>query len=175
MNLINLRGTYKNGEMHCKRLSDAIDVIPVRFAQDSVEAPKEDTRHYYHGTILTENNKMYVEVRGEKTTTDLGLKGLVDTTQCHIIGVITKIFPVRTTKKGKKLQDFLLCSHEQELKVVCFEPMPDFIKEGMCVEVNGRLQSREFYQKTTFEVQKKVIVEIALHDMKVLQDGQNQG
>lgn len=175
MNLINLRGTYKNGEMHCKRLSDAVDIIPVRFVGDLVEKPKEDTRHYYVGQVRAENNKMYVEIAGEKSTTDLGLKGLVDTTQCGLIGTITKIFPVRTTKKNRKLQDFLLCCHEEELKVVCFEPMPDFIQEGMTVEVNGRMQSREFYQKTTFEVVKKVCTEIALHNMKVIKDGQNQG
>ena len=80
------------------------------------------------------------------------------------------MYPVRVTKKGHKLQDMLVEADNQLVKVVAFEPCPDFITTGLNVRVRGRLQSRAFTQLTTFGTLSKVVYEVALKNLEIIQE-----
>ena len=59
------------------------------------------------------------------------------------------------------------------IKVVAFEPYPDFVKLGFLeVKVFGRLQERSFTQVKTFSTEERTVYEVALRHLKVIKNGQ---
>lgn len=169
MNTINIRGTFDaaTSSFHCHRLSDNVDIIPV--VQNPEALPLKDGKRYgFYGKIIREKDQVKV-VLGESYNIDsLGLAAAKDSTELKLGGEIVRIYPVRRTNKGKELQDFLIKSEGQILKVVCFEPCPDFIVPGVRVVLNGRLQSRDFIQATTFKKVERRVYEIALKNLEVI-------
>lgn len=166
MNKITLIGNFeeKSQTMVCKRLSSNYDTIPVSFP-DVVKAPNKNGEFKMEGMIINQKGNVFVEVYSVEET-----QGIQNTTQCELVGTIKKLYPVRVTKKGHKLQDILVEADEQAIKVVAFEPCPDFITTGLKVKVRGRLQSRAFTQFTTFGTLSKIVYEVALKNLEVIKD-----
>jgi hypothetical protein len=160
MNKLNITGIYQPDAevLICKRNSGVEDVFPVKLAAVTSELHNKEI--WLNGqvqpdhSILVEDGEAY----GVAETKDIGVNYI------EIEGTITKIFPVRTTKKDHKLQDLIV----DGLKVVAFEPCPDFIVEGIKVRIKGRYQSRTFTQKGTFGDIQKTVYEVALKNCEVL-------
>lgn len=176
MNNINLAGTYNKSAstMSCKRLSGNVDVIPVVIA-DGITV-KDGDRAFLTGKLCSDKEKFWVELdKLMPPPTTLG--DLLDRTDTEFSGIIKKVYPVRITKKDKKLQDFLVDTGNAVVKVVSFEPCPDFVVPGINVQIKGRLQSRTFTQKTTYDTIEKTVYEVALKRLEVIKpDGeQNKG
>lgn len=176
MNNINLAGTYNKSAstMSCKRLSGNVDVIPVVVA-DGVTV-KDGDRAFLVGKLCSDKDKFWVTLESlmppPKSTGDL-----LDRTDTEFSGTIKKVYPVRTTKKDKKLQDFLVETEGAVVKVVSFEPCPDYIVQGLQVQIKGRLQSRTFTQKTTYDTIEKTVYEVALKRLEVIkvEGNENKG
>lgn len=166
MNKITLIGNYDASQntMTCKRLSNNYDVIPVTFP-DVVKNPNKNGEFKFEGSIINQKGNVYVEVYNVEEA-----EGIVNSTACELKGTIKKLYPVRVTKKGHKLQDMLVEADNQLVKVVAFEPCPDFITTGLNVRVRGRLQSRAFTQLTTFGTLSKVVYEVALKNLEIIQE-----
>lgn len=165
MNKITLVGNYDahNKTMTCKRLSNNYDVIPVTFV-DIVKEPEKSGKQSFEGSIINQKGKVFVEVYKINEVTE----ETQDSTACELRGVIKKLYPVRTTKKNHKLQDMLVEAESQLVKIVAFEPCPDYIEVGLPVRIRGRLQSRAFTQLTTFGTLSKVVYELALKNLEVI-------
>lgn len=166
MNKICLIGNYDaaQGVITCKRLSNNYDVIPVTFP-DVVKNPNKSGEFKFEGSIINAKGNVYVEVYNVEEAV-----GVQNTTACELKGTIKKLYPVRVTKKGHKLQDMLVEADNQLVKIVAFEPCPDFITVGLNVRVRGRLQSRAFTQLTTFGTLSKVVYEVALKNLEVIEE-----
>ena len=166
MNKIILVGNYdaKKKVVTAKRLSNNFDVIPVVFP-DLLKEPEGDCKIAVEGSIINQKGNVYVEAYSLDTNTNSN-----DSTICELKGTIKKLYPVRTTKKGHKLQDFLVEAEGQLIKVVAFEPCPDYITVGINVRVRGRLQSRAFTQLATFGTLSKVVYEVALKNLEVIEE-----
>ena len=166
MNKICLIGNYNAGDqtITCKRLSNNYDVIPVAFP-DVVKVPNENGDYKMEGAIINQKGNVYVEVYNFEKVEDIQ-----NSTACELKGTIKKLYPVRVTKKGHKLQDLLVEADDQMVKVVAFEPCPDFIKVGLNVRVRGRLQSRAFTQLTTFGTLSKIVYEVALKNLEIIEE-----
>lgn len=174
MNSIKLIGTYEaaTGTVRCKRLSDNYDIIPVQFSQVAVDeeyVPGDGDRLLLLGSIYNEKGNIFV---GIEEIDELN-EGAADTTECELIGTIKKVYPLRITKKERKLQDMLVEAEGQLIKIVVFEACPEFIKPGILVHIKGRLQSRSFTQITTFGTVDKTVYEVALKNLEVI-DGEGQ-
>ena len=165
MNKICLIGSYDvaQGVITCKRLSNNYDVIPVTFP-DVVKNPNKNGEFKFEGSIINAKGNVYVEVYNVEEAV-----GVQNTTACELKGTIKKLYPVRVTKKGHKLQDMLVEADNQLVKIVAFEPCPEFITVGLNVRVRGRLQSRAFTQLTTFGTLSKVVYEVALKNLEVIE------
>lgn len=169
MNKITLIGSYNKEDkvMVCKRLSNNYDVIPVQFP-DVVKAPDKSGEYKMEGSIINQKGNGYVDVVSIEDA-----EGIQNTTACELKGPIKKLYPVRVTKKGHKLQDMLVDADGQLVKVVAFEPCPDFVKVGVNVRIRGRLQSRAFTQLTTFGTLSKIVYEVALKNLEVLEQSED--
>lgn len=165
MNKICLIGNYdaSQGIITCKRLSNNYDVIPVTFP-DVVKNPNKNGEFKFEGSIINAKGNVYVEVYKVEEAV-----GVQNSTACELKGTIKKLYPVRVTKKGHKLQDMLVEADNQLVKIVAFEPCPEFITVGLNVRVRGRLQSRAFTQLTTFGTLSKVVYEVALKNLEVIE------
>ena len=165
MNKINLIGNYNSEtkQMTCKRLSNNYDVIPVAFPEIVKEPESGD--YQFEGSIINQKGNVFVQVYTIKDG-----KGLQNSTACELKGKIKKLYPVRVTKKGHKLQDMLVDADNELVKVVAFEPCPDFVQVGLNVRIRGRLQSRAFTQLTTFGTLSKVVYEVALKNLEVIEE-----
>lgn len=174
MNSIKLIGTYDaaTGTVRCKRLSDNYDIIPVQFppaAVGGVYVPEDGDRVFFQGSIINNKGDIFVGVE----ETDILNEGAADTTECELIGTIKKVYPLRITKKERKLQDMLVEAEGELIKIVAFEACPEFIKPGLLVHIKGRLQSRSFTQITTFGTVNKTVYEVALKNLEVI-NGEGQ-
>lgn len=167
MNKIILTGNYdaKKKMVTAKRLSNNFDVIPVVFPS-LIKEPDNDCRISIEGAIINQKGNVYVEVYHLNDISNQE----PDSTICELKGVIKKLYPVRVTKKGHKLQDMLVEAEGQLIKVVAFEPCPDYISVGVAVRVRGRLQSRAFTQLATFGTISKVVYEVALKNLEVIEE-----
>lgn len=170
MNSIKLVGTYDaaTGTVRCKRLSDNYDIIPVQFPQVAVDeeyVPGDGERLFFQGSIINEKGNVFVGIEEA-----YGLnEGAADSTECELVGTIKKVYPLRITKKERKLQDMLVEAKGQLIKIVAFEACPEFIKPGILVHIKGRLQSRSFTQITTFGTVNKTVYEVALKNLEVIE------
>lgn len=166
MNKICLIGNYDAAKqvMTCKRLSNNYDVIPVTFP-DVVKTPTSSGEFKMEGSIINAKGDVHVEVYNVEP-----IEGIQNSTACELKGTIKKLYPVRVTKKNHKLQDMLVEADNQLVKVVAFEPCPEFIQVGLNVRVRGRLQSRAFTQLTTFGTLSKVVYEVALKNLEVIKE-----
>ena len=164
MNKITLIGNYDASQntMTCKRLSNNYDVIPVTFP-DVVKNPKKNGSFKFEGSIINEKGDIHVEVYNVEEVEEIP-----NSTACELKGIIKKLYPVRVTKKGNKLQDMLVEADNQLIKIVSFEPCPDFITTDLYVRIRGRLQSRAYTQLTTFGTLSKVVYEVALKNLEVI-------
>lgn len=168
MNTIKLIGTYdaETNSVKCKRLSENYDVIPIELDEDLIGQDLVDgTRYLFDGSIINDKGNVYVAVHQVDFLKD---EDIADSTECIIEGIIKKLYPVRTTRKNRQLQDMLVETGAELLKVVVFEACPEFIKPGLKVHLKGRLQSRSFTQMTTFGPLDKTVYEIALKNLEVL-------
>ncbi len=164
MNSIKLIGTYdaETSTIQCKRLSDNYDTIPVR----TMPVIADGTRLLLEGSIINDKGNVFVEIEEIDSPRDYA-----DTTECELIGTIKKVYPLRITKKDRKLQDMLVEAKGQLIKIVAFEACPEFIKPGLLVHIKGRLQSRSFTQMSTFGILDKTVYEVALKNLEVI-DGE---
>ena len=171
MNEVKLVGTYseKEGCVRCKRFSDNYDSIPLVFRDG--EKVNDNERLAFWGSIKNDEGKVYVSV-AEAHSVGPDSDSEPDTTQCELQGYVKKIYPVRTTKKERQLQDMLIEADGEIIKVVAFEPYPDFVKLGFEVKVFGRLQERSFTQVKTFSTEERTVYEVALRHLKVIKNGQ---
>jgi len=167
MNNIKLIGTYtKSTEtVTCNRLSQNCDIIPI-VLPDTI-AIQDNERLALFGEIKNDKGNVFVLIKEAELINEEDL----DTTECTFIGKIKKIYPVRTTRKGKDLQDFLIEANGEVIKIVSFEVCPDFIKPGLQVHIKGRLQSRSFVQIGTYGPIDKTVYEVALKNLEVI-DGE---
>lgn len=173
MNLIKLIGTYDaaTNTVRCKRLSDNYDIIPIQFPRVVVDDEEyvlgDGDRLFFQGSIINEKGNVFVGIEEIEELNE----GAADTTECELVGTIKKVYPLRITKKERKLQDMLVEAKGQLIKIVVFEACPEFIKPGLLVRIKGRLQSRSFTQITTFGTVDKTVYEVALKNLEVI-DGE---
>lgn len=161
-----------------ERISGAKDILPIVVPSNVKNQVKEDDFLKINGQIRTcnQNDKLIVNIAGQEI-----FKGIYSQNQVSIEAYVVKKPVHRTTPLGKDITELLIaCNREaggsDYIPCICwFENavLSSNFEVGTHIIVSGRLQSREYKKKTNNKTITKTTYELAIKELEVLEDGEN--